>query len=178
MPRLCIRSTIRIIQILWHLFISVLRYSLLAVVLMAVLNQIASFALPLYINLIFAAIGRFLFGIYNVVLGFEAIKRLPFLLRIFIQLFIVQLIIMLAAIAPHAVTTPLGYDLWGGALGSDLLSAVFLPVYFRTQIFMFFLILVVGIEIILGRSFFLNYLLGAYNSPKKEHSIFMFLDLT
>jgi adenylate cyclase len=145
---------------------------------MAVLNQLGSFALPLHINLIFAAIGGFLLGLYYEILGFRAIKRLPFILRLLLQLLIVQLIIMGAALTLDACLAVFGYKLPGGEFRSNMFSEANLPTYFRAQIFMFILLFVFEIEMILGRNFLLNYLLGKYDKPKKEHRVFMFLDLT
>jgi adenylate cyclase len=91
---------------------------------------------------------------------------------------IVQVIIMAAVLLLDFVSAEFGKKLLGEYVVDNLFAREFLPVYYKMQIFIFILLFFLEIELILGRNFLPHYLLGKYNRPKKEHRIFMFLDLT
>lgn len=164
-------------KVFWYRFFSVLRFALMAVVIMALLDQLANFALPAYITWPFAGMLGITFGIYHVFLGFRSVGRQPFLMRILIQMVILQAIIMWAVVKLDFVSAALGKRILGDYVVDDLFSPEFVPLYYKTHIFMFIFLFFYEIETILGRNFLVNYLIGKYDHPRKEHRIFMFLDL-
>lgn len=164
-------------RIFWYRATSILRYVLIAVVLMGVISQISSFDIPRYTLYSYAALVGFFMGVYYVLFGFNFIKRLPFLIRLLFQLLILQLVITVAVVSVLFVQHSFGIRPQVDFSVFGLLSPELLTLYYKSQFYTFLLLFFFELEIILGRGFLFNYIRGKYDKPRKERRIFMFLDL-
>lgn len=144
---------------------------------MVVLNIIAASRLPYYVTILFSVIFGFFLGAYQVFFGFEFLKRVPFLLRIFIQLLTVQLLIMVTIVISNLILTRLEINIYNINIFILLTDEIAVIVYIKVQIFAVILIFFKELETLLGKQFLRHFIFDTYRNPKTERRLIMFADL-
>ncbi len=153
-----------------------LKLILRSIILSIFLSTIIIYLSNSYPNLSYA----FLFSIYfGLIIGviediffFSQIKKLPFLLNVFIKLIsIISIYISFVISATYFATFSISESF------DKLIELRALGIIYRVLFIAFLIITYNEISLFLGHQFATNHLFGTYHKAKSENRIFMFLDL-
>lgn len=165
------------IKILKYKFSSLARYVILSCALMIALDQIGKFEAPLYVTTFFALVIGLLIGLFRIFIGFDFLRRMPFLVRFLVKVGVLQVIILISAGFLQLFMKYFELIEEGIQFGDLLVSRNVFTLYYKTQLFSFIFLFFIELEDILGPKFLSDYILGKYYNPTKEHRIMLFMDL-
>jgi len=161
----------------WPLVITVLRYGILAVLIMLVLWAINPELLPLEVSLLFALFFGVVVGAFYEFFGFGFTRRWPFIPRLLVALIILQGLVMFTLVINRLALKSFSLNLTDDPLIEVLFRTSSITFYYKTWVFGIVLLFLIEVEKSLGSRYLLDLALGQYRKPKREIRVLLFLDL-
>ena len=127
--------------------------------------------------LIFAGLLGFFIGSYQVFFQIPVFSNKPFWIRMIVELFAVQVLVIAALLISREVIASGDVPNPSPGVLQRLLHPDNLMFYLKIQLFAATLIFLVELEKILGRHFLIAYIFGRYQNPTREDRFMLFMDL-
>ena len=157
--------------------ITIMRYTLMSLLIMVVINAINPGNVPIQVSLFFAIFFGIMVGAYRELFDFDRISRWPLSGRFIAMLFILQILVMFALILNRMVLLGLDLTVSDRSIFELFFERRALNFYYKTWIYGVVLLFLIELEKALGPGYISDMALGRYNKPKREDRIIMFLDL-